>query len=243
LIANRLRYLSEQSIALGQAPYVRFDERQPESYWDDFLWDVLVKVLPAIFFFVVLVLGLLNFNHLLYLKISEFDGGLLNQRLLMLLGLFLCALGLTYLVQILYSYPNDEFGPFNIRALLKKIKVSAVRPVACTVKGRVIGRGVPGLIYSEDFVMQDGTGIIFLDYQQPLGIFTFLFGLMRAGTYIGQDVEIIGWYRRAPIPYIEIKKIKTAYDERLCYVYHAKVVFAWAMLGLGAFLLGANLFN
>ena len=47
LIAHRLQYLSDQGAAMGQEPYIVFDRRKPESYWDDFAVDVLVMLLPA----------------------------------------------------------------------------------------------------------------------------------------------------------------------------------------------------
>ena len=53
LIAHRLQYLSDQGATMGQEPYIVFDRRKPESYWDDFAVDVLVILLP-------LLLGLLG---------------------------------------------------------------------------------------------------------------------------------------------------------------------------------------
>ncbi|MDD5730957.1 MAG: M48 family metalloprotease [Candidatus Omnitrophica bacterium] len=214
LIAKRLRFLSNQSLAMGQAPYVEFDERRPESYWDDFFVDMAMKLLP-----VLAIIG----GGALYLF----------KRDLFALGMGLFSVGSAYLVLMLYSYPTDEFAPLNVRGLLKKIKVSAVRPVPCVIRGKIIGRGVPGLIYSEDFVMQDDTGIIFLDYNQPLGIFNFFFGLLRASSYINQEAVITGWYRRCPVPYIEIKSLRTADRASNCYAYLAKFIFAFLLIALG----------
>ncbi len=121
----------------------------------------------------------------------------------------------------------------NIKNLLSKVKVSAIRPVPCTIKGKIIGRGIPGLIFSEDFVMQDEGGIIFLDYRQPLGIFNFLFGLLRASSYIDQQAEVTGWYRPSPVPYIEIKKSKMADGESACFTYQAKLIFSLILIILG----------
>jgi len=52
----------------------------------------------------------------------------------------------------------------KVSSLLSKVKVSGIRPLPCMVKGRIIGRGIPGLIWSEDFVLQDETGIIFVSF-------------------------------------------------------------------------------
>jgi heat shock protein HtpX len=214
LIAKRIKYLSNQSVVLGREPYIEFNERRPESYWDDFLLDIFVKGLP--------ILALIAGMALIVLKVNYFYSGV---------AIFI--VGIAYLINVFYSYSSTEFSPMTINSLLRKIKVSAIRPVPCKVKGKIIGRGIPGLIFSEDFVLQDDTGIIFLDYRQPLGIINFFFGLLRAAKYIDQEAEVVGWYRRAPVPFIEIKKLIVNGKESACYVYNAKLIFASLMIFCG----------
>ena len=125
----------------------------------------------------------------------------------------------------------------KISSLLRKVKVSGVRGVPCRIKGKIIGRGVPGLIWSEDFVLQDDTGIMFLDYRQPLGIWNFFFGLLRAKRYQGEDVQITGWYRRAPVPYIEIKSMETNDGKSNCYVFRVKIIAGIILTLIGGILL------
>src|SRR5262249_38446700 len=54
LVAHRLEYLGDQAAVMGQEPFVVFDRRKPESYWDDFAADLLVLLLS----FLLLLLGL-----------------------------------------------------------------------------------------------------------------------------------------------------------------------------------------
>jgi heat shock protein HtpX len=127
-----------------------------------------------------------------------------------------------------------------VATLLKKVKVSAIRSVPVTLKGKIIGRGIPGLVYSADLVLQDETGFIFLDYRQPLRIIEFLFGIFRTPGIIGKEVVIEGWYRRAPTPYVEMNNISYNKTVHRCYVYLAKLglsilVFA---VGIGLMLIG-----
>lgn len=227
LIANRLRYLGNQSLIQGKEPYITFDERQPESYWDEFFVDVLFKVAP----FIALLIAALVF--------------VIQSITLTSLGLFFLLLGVGYGAQVYFSYAGALFPEMTVASLLKNVKVSGIRPVPCTLKGTIIGRGVPGYIFSEDFVVQDATGILFLDYQQPLPIWVFLFGLLKAKHYINQQAEIIGWYRRAPVPYIEIKQIKVGITGiSRCYVFQAKVVTAilLAACGITLMLYNASIF-
>src|SRR5260370_20943128 len=46
LVAHRLQYLGDQAAALGQEPLLTFDRANPQSYWDTFLIDLSVMVLP-----------------------------------------------------------------------------------------------------------------------------------------------------------------------------------------------------
>ena len=84
-----------------------------------------------------------------------------------------------------------DAAEMTVAALLKKIKVSNVRPVLASLKGKVIGRGVPGLIWSEDVVLQDETGFIFADYRQPLHMIELWIGLFRTDRFIGKDVAVV----------------------------------------------------
>ncbi|MBN1695090.1 M48 family metalloprotease [candidate division WOR-3 bacterium] len=218
LIAKRLLALSRQAETKGESPYVVFNERRPESYWDEFLLDFLIVLLPV----VAIVLSAVLF---------------FVKRDIMFLELGVLLLGGTYLLRTFFSYNFSFFPEMKISSLLKKVKVSGVRPVPCRIKGKIIGRGVPGLIWSEDFVLQDDTGIIFLDYRQPLGIWNFLFGLLRAKRYQGEEVKITGWYRRAPVPYIEIKSMETSTGKSTCYVFRVKIIVGIILTLLGAVLL------
>jgi Zn-dependent protease with chaperone function/Zn-finger nucleic acid-binding protein len=220
LVAHRLQYLGDQAAAMGQEPYVVFDRRKPESYWDEFAIDVLVMFLP-------LLLGLLGLG---VAAAVGFLGGapVLGPRMLLALaGLPVLGLGIGSLVKTILVYRGDYFAPLSVAGLLHKVKVSNVRPVPARLRGTIIGRGVPGLIWSEDFVMRDGTGILFLDYRQPLGIWEWLFGLFRAGEFAGKAVEAVGWFRRAPLPYLELKSIKVDGVTRNSYARHGR--YAWAI--------------
>jgi len=196
LVANRLNHLSDQASYMGKEPYIIFDEAQPESYWDEFFVDLLIHALPVL----SIIVPLLFYGALKFMGVETFDDRFFFSGILMLLGAAL-------FFRFRFMYRDDYFPKMSVSALLKRVKVSSIRPVPCTVKGKVIGRGVPGYIFSEDFVMKDDTGIMFLDYRQPFAIWEFLFGLLRAGKYNGQEVTVQGWYRRAPVPYVEIRTL------------------------------------
>jgi Zn-dependent protease with chaperone function len=227
LIAKRLERLSDQAASMRQEPYIVFDRTQPESYWDEFFVDLIVMVLP--------MLGLVLGGGLILLAFtgSSFRPGFFGVPLLLF--------GAGLLIKTSRAYRSSEYPNRSIADLLREVKVSPVRTIPVTVRGTVIGKGVPGLIYSEDFVMRDETGIIFLDYRQPIPLWDFFFGLLKAGRYQGKEVEVTGWYRRAPVPYLELASIRAA-DEtqpRRCYTYVMKLMCAALSLGAGVFVLVA----
>ena len=223
LPAKRLQALGNLALAMGQRPLVYFDLQKPESYWDEFLVDILVYLAPLIF---PLGLGILAGSA------GIMSGEFPNY----IWGILVFGLGLGFLVRVLFSYKGKNFPEFHVSGLLRNVKVSAVRPVPCTLKGKIIGRGIPGLIWSEDLVLQDGSGFIFLDYSQPFRILEWLFGLVRTPGIIGRDVEVKGWYRRCPMPFVEMKELIVNGKRHTCYVYHIKLILSIVMIVVGIFL-------
>ena len=78
------------------------------------------------------------------------------------------------------------------------------------VKGKIIGRGMPGYVLSPDLVVQDSSGFVPLLYSQPLPLWGSLFALFKADKYFGQEVMAQGWYRRLPGPTVELRGVTAA---------------------------------
>jgi Zn-dependent protease with chaperone function/Zn-finger nucleic acid-binding protein len=241
LVANRLMYLTDQAAHQGQEPLVVFDRRKPESYWDDFATDVFMMLLPWLGF-------LLGVGLTAAVWLGAFAGNVgpaAGIAWLVGFGVSVALAGVGSLVKTNFVYRREFFPHLSVAALLHKVKVSAVRPVPATLTGTVIGKGVPGLIWSKDFVLQDRTGILFLDYQQPLAIWNFLFGLLKAGSYQGKQVRVSGWFRRAPVPYLEVNQIEAVDDSlppRRCYSLHARIAVGIVLLVAGVALAAWPLF-
>jgi hypothetical protein len=228
LVARRLEYLSDQAASLGQRPMIVFDRKKPESYWDEFAVDLAVMAAP--------IVGLIAGG--LYVAWNWTADSFQWSAL----GFPLALLGLGGLISAFYSYRRKNFERMTVADLLSEVKVSPVRPVCATITGTIIGRGVPGLIYSEDFVIRDSTGILFLDYKQPFAIWNWLFGLLKAGEYTQKQVRVQGWFRRSPVPYMEILHMETldgVKSERTCYSSYASYAFYALLLVGGALILAS----
>jgi hypothetical protein len=189
---------------MGITPAFAFDLTQPESYWNDFWKDVFFVTLPITLPILMLLL------KLPYMTVMAF--------------------GVGYLAKTYFSYPFSGFSQFTVSSLLKKVKVSGVRGIPVTLTGMVIGRGIPGFVFSKDLVIRDETGMIFLDYEQPSALFNLWFAVARSKNYIGQKVTVKGWYRRAPMPNVEIYHIRSGLDESTTWVIVFKYLFALTAL-------------
>lgn len=220
LPAKRLKALSRVAIALGQTPVYDLSEPRPESYWDEFVGDLLVAAMPGVGF--VVGLGALAY---------------LAQAGLVVAGigaLFLCV-GAGLVIRLLKSYPNGPYAARSVESLVREPKVSGVRCIPCRLQGRIIGRGIPGLFYSKDLVLRDGSGFITLDYRQPLRILDWLFGAFLAHKTIGEDAVAYGWYRRSPRPYVELLSVSLKGGGELrCHTYLCARTVAWGCCALGA---------
>lgn len=218
LTAKRINALSSHARAMGIEPAVVFDQKKPENYWDDFSRDLVILALP-------LIGGAIGFGIGLQGAAFHYPPSS-NAIALLFLGLSLGGI-----LKTLMIYPGAPFLGYSISSLLKMIKVSPVRAYPVKLRGHVIGRGDAGYIFSEDMVLQDKSGIIYMDYEQGIGILNLVFALMKLKRFRGTDVEVLGWYRRAPIPYIEVKEIRSREDVARSYLFYWKLV-GWALVGL-----------
>jgi hypothetical protein len=193
LPAKRIRALGKLARQQGQMPALQLPEKAPESYWDEFLTDAVYNYLPLMGFvggaIVAIVLGVTM------------------EAWVAAAGAAVAGLGIGMLVKLGFSYPLGRFVEGKVSRLVQEVKVSRIRCIPSVLRGTIIGRGIPGLYWSEDLVIQDDTGFMTMDYRQPLGILQFLFGLFKAEAFVGQQVRVEGWYRRFPIPYLEIYKV------------------------------------
>jgi Zn-dependent protease with chaperone function len=98
----------------------------------------------------------------------------------------------------------------RVTSLLDRLDASPVVGLPVTVRGEVIGRGMPGYVLSPDLVVQDGSGFVPALYHQPLPFSRETFGLFKAGRFEGQEVVVRGWYCRGPGPFIEVRDLTAA---------------------------------
>ena len=186
LISKRITAITKLSEKYNQKPYIKFDLQKEESYLDDFLFELLISALPIISLLGTVIAGII----------------MVEQRFRVI--------GIGLLITTIFSYirfkraHRSGYKETTVSDLLSEVKVSHVTSVPAIVTGTIIGRGNPGCIFNEDFVIKDKTGIIFLDYNQPINIINKIFALFKSKEYFDKEVVVKGWYRRSPVPFIEI---------------------------------------
>ena len=218
LISKRLLAIAKRSEEFGQEPYIVFDEQKTESYVDDFFAEISMVSLPIIIILLFFALPPIFINLEINMKFELFAG---------IFGLLLT----TSLFALLNrTHKNKNYIETNVADLLSQVKVSNITSIPCVLEGKIIGRGNPGCIFNEDFVLQDETGIIFLDYNQPLKIIEKIFAIFRSQEYFDKKVKIKGWYRRGLVPYVELYSIEIDGKIKKCHTYKFLKVLYWILL-------------
>lgn len=123
---------------------------------------------------------------------------------------FLIAFGVGLLIKTLYRLP---FGPHQKKTLLDLMRdpyKSPMKGEPVILTGQVVGRGIPGYVFSEDMVFQDETGIVFLDYISMWGFLgNLFFALGKLKKIIGRGAEAEGWFFRGISQHVTLKSVKT----------------------------------
>lgn len=189
LISKRILAISKRSPEFNQNPFIVFDLQQPESYNDDFAKELIICILPWIFL-------------IIWILFIIFDILPIFRGILVPLAVVFS------MIKFNMRHKNKDYKNYKVCDLISEVKVSGVTSIPCIIEGTVIGKGDPGYIFDEDFVLKDDTGIIFIDYKHVFQISSFLVGLLKTKKLFGKNVKIKGWYRRSPIPYIEILELQ-----------------------------------
>jgi hypothetical protein len=155
-------------------------------------------------------------------------------------GFALLFAGIGWMARLMRSFSSD-FRRAQVANLLGELEVSHIRAIPVELKGEVIGRGVPGIFWSKDLVMQDESGFVNLIYRQPLGFLETLFGMFSAGKMVGKRGVFRGWYRRGPVPYVELRRAEfedgthsTCHQMTFLWVLAIIVTVAGALLAFGS---------
>jgi len=228
LTSKRIRALSRTAQEQGKAPLVDPEHRFGPMFWGDFGKDVAFKYMAGV--------GVVMTVFFVYTM--QWALALLSATTVV--GILAAA----YLA--LWSYPMGfkALQVSNIKDLIMDPRAGPVHGRPVKIQGTIVGRGTPGLFFSEDLKLDDGSGIMLLDYHQVSKALDFFIGIFKTQEKVGKRAVIEGWYRRAPVPYIEILRMKWVDDANsthkdTCYTFPFMLAMAisWAVLGIVLLLL------
>ena len=239
LPAKRIMRLNMLCEIYGIQPEIDFsdakrlkEEQAGKSMWDEFLWDMFMKALPTLVFIALLGLTIVwIFDLAGFYNIAFLAPVYANMWLVWAIGFYI--IGFMSILKTMYMYKGG-FEDKTVVDLVTKVKVSPVRTIPAFLEGKIVGRGIPGYVFSEDMFFQDNTGLMYVDYRFGIGIVDLIFSLRTVKRLIGQNVRIKGWYRRGPSPYIQVDTIWSESGKR--HRNYARAFrYVWAAL---AFILG-----
>lgn len=144
---------------------------------------------------------LIYFSPLIFVIISLF---------LLPFELVPAGIGIILLLQLLYKFPQSSSSVTTILDEMRNPYASPIRGKAVLLSGRVIGRGIPGYMFSEDMMYQDQTGLTFLDYKSGFWIIGDLFfALKKIKTLFNIPSKAEGWFFRGMGSSVALRYIQT----------------------------------
>lgn len=159
---------------------------------------------------------------------------------------FLYAFGgliLGTILQIVYKYPlMVHKTKLTILEAMQNVYASPMRGQPIEMEGTIIGRGIPGFIFSDDVMLQDKTGLMFINYHSWLGfVGNLYFALKKVQALIGQSVGCTGWFYRGTFASVSLARLQSSTTVVRSYPMLAEIVglvvlalivgfFGWVLL-------------
>ncbi len=251
LPAKRIQRLNKQCKQYNVQPEIDFsdakkikEEQAGKSMMGEFLTDLFFKSLPTLIFvgFIIFsiawVLNLVfGFSFIFPLPFLDFLDliSFPDMVLLWAIAFYLIAFG--FIARTLFRY-RSSFKPYKVVDLLTRVKASPIRCIPAIIEGKIIGKGTPGYYISDDLYFQDESGILYVDYRFGISIVDFFWAITKVRKMIGQNVRIRGWYRRGPMPYIQVREIEVPSMGKTFKNHTKGLSYVWAFL---AFLIGVGI--
>jgi len=197
LTGKRLARLDEIAKELGQESIFNIPEileKSPinmEKLWRDFFTGAYY--LPSFFGWLLLPLFFSGW----FLLPLFFSNYFFPETIF---SIWLILLGLSFLVRTFYRFPQKDIEKTDIFSLMSDPYANPARGKSVELEGRVVGKGIPGYVFSEDMMFEDKSGILYLDYQAGIPIIgNIIFAWKKVREILGQPMKTKGWFFRSNI--------------------------------------------
>ncbi len=241
LTGKRIRRLSNFAVKIGVKPLFDFNnlltkyQVDKRKLYRNFFIDVFFHLLPVTI--PLAVGGLLVSNFFTPNTLSGY-----TEQLPFFIGSLLASFGAGTLLRTLYTYSTrNKFEDTDIADIMDDIYTSSIKGRPIKFRGKIVGKGVPGYIFSEDMMFEDKTGIIYLNYENFIPLFgNLIFALTKTNKLIGKSCTVDGWFLRGLSHWIELNKIYVEGKEIRSYARALGIVISFLIVFAGlsvAFLL------
>lgn len=206
LIGTRLQRLDRVAVEIGQAPLFNMDQLVAEHaaekprIWSAFYANAAIYYLPVVLIIVLPVIILVAAAVVVpTASLSE------------LVGVYILLLAFAQLVRVVHMFPSVDAlaKPTTMLELMSDLYASPAKGTAVNVEGQLMGRGVPGFVFSEDVMLQDSTGFMYLDYQSGIPIIgNIVFAWKKVQLLLGKNAHAQGWFFRSNSQYIALANLE-----------------------------------
>lgn len=155
------------------------------GFWKDVSLLILARLLPWVGFGGWFILSLQYISHSNNYWIGAVAGGVLG-------------FGLSLLVSTYMRYSDLTDNHTTVLEMMSDIYASPVRGKRVALSGTIIWKGIPWYVFSEDMMLQDSTGLMYLDFESKIPIVgNLIFSLTKVQALINKPVETSGWFFRS----------------------------------------------
>ena len=155
------------------------------GFWKDILLLGLTKILP--------IIGLIGG------WIMIIDNNLWDSDMIWIapISWLLLWLGISILIRTMMRYGDSTDNQTTIIETMGDLYASPVRGKRVTLDGTIIGKWIPGYVFSEDLMLQDKTWLMYLDYESKIPLIgNLIFSLTKVKNLIDKSVKTTGWFFR-----------------------------------------------
>jgi len=198
----RIKRLCDISRSLGIEPEFDFEDIERKYPVDkgrmrsNFIKDFTVAYIPDFVIFLMPIIG--GLWALLGIVSGQIAGSALTGLFWQFLFAWFAVIGFSILIKTAYKYPNHEPEKLRIVDIMGDVYASPVRGRRVLLDGRFIGKGIPGFVFSEDMMMQDKTGLMYMNYESMVPLLGNLyFAWRRVKNFIDKPVAANGWFLRS----------------------------------------------
>jgi len=230
LTGKRLLWLDEISKEMGVEPLfniskiIKETQINKKQIWSNFILGIIINFLPSIAILILLILSLLEVNY---------------HPIFLFPPFWIIFLGISLIFRTIYRFPSfDNTETKNILSLMEDLYADPIKGKPIILRGTIVGRGMAGYYFSEDLMLQDETGLIYLNYQSGIPLAgNILFALKKVEKIIGKEVEIRGWFFRSKFHYVTLDYVKYNSSRIKSYTKFWNLFFGIIFLILGIILI------